>query len=139
MERQHQHNLRSAPHSERRIRATNRRGSTTSEPHRSAPESGEQQNPVGSETLDPATVNDGGLTGDVSGATAGLQLIAAQQQQMQQMQTMMIAMQRQMASLQQTITNIAATSPPKPLIKAPTNGDPTAERAVDAHPSAARP
>ena len=121
----HGHNLRSAPHSERTIRANTRaeastRAHSTMQP-REGPESRLQQQVRGPETLGPRTHTEDGPARDVSPSAAHLQTISAQQQQMQQMQQMMMAMQRQMTSLQNTIVNMVTPPAPAPLITAPTS------------------
>ena len=102
--RQHGHNLRSAPHSERTVRANIRAGSKSRADsqlsRRSAPGDSELQQHRGSETLGPATRTQSGPAGDAPAAAQNMDIIAAQQQQMKMMQEMMSAMQQQMAAMQ---------------------------------------
>ena len=95
---QHGHNLRSAPHIKRTVRANSRIGSNNRTgrnlPPRSAPESRKLQQHRGSETLGTGMQSKGGYAGDAPATTNSMQVIAAQQQQMQQMQRMMLTMQQ---------------------------------------------
>ena len=125
----HDHNLRSAPHSDRKVRANSRSGhsnrSGTNLPHQSAPARGTRQQLQGPETLGSMTQTNSGHAENVSATTSSMQIIAAQQQQMMQMQRMMQSMQQQMAALQQTITTMGKSSPEGPLITAPKGGQPS--------------
>ena len=133
---QHDHNLRSAPHSNRRVRASkrtesNNRADTATQP-RIITGTRTQQQHRGSETSGPATRHSNSPTRDVSSGDVHLQTIAAQQQQMQQMQQMMFAMQNQMTALQSTIATMAKQPAPAPLITAPTSTDTAAIKNANA-------